>query len=65
MCIDNNKNKDEQKEMDDMEATINYPKGILDKISDKLNLATGKGKMLKLDRNNPDDMEWYEEDDNE
>ncbi|MBU5485989.1 hypothetical protein KQI86_16835 [Clostridium sp. MSJ-11] len=37
-------------------------KNLLDRLSNKLPLNTGKDRMIKLDKNNSDDVEWYEKD---
>jgi hypothetical protein len=41
----------------------NYLKEMLDKISDEIPVKKGKNDMILLDKNNPDDIEWWNDED--
>lgn len=45
-----------------MERKITFDKNLMDEISKKLPLVNGKNGMIKLDKNDESDKEWFDED---
>lgn len=45
-----------------MERTITFNKSLMDEISKKLPLISGQNGMIKLDKNDESDKEWFDED---
>lgn len=45
-----------------MERTVTFDKNLMDEISKKLPLMSGQNGMIKLDKNDESDKEWFDED---